>query len=313
MRILFYGTPDFAVATLNALVKEGKNVIGIVTAPDKPAGRGYKIQKSAVKIFAEENNLPVYQPTNLKSSEFSKLLNEIKPDLQIVVAFRMMPEVVWSFPKQGTFNLHASLLPNYRGAAPINWAIINGETKTGVTTFFLSHEIDTGNVIAQKEIEIKQNHTVGELHDILMIIGSQLVVETVNQIEKNQIFITSQNELIAKGGKLSHAPKLNKSLCKLDLLDDIKNIHNKIRGLSPYPGSFIMIKMGGIEKMLKLFKTEILNQNTNSEIKFQINEGDLFLQLKTGTLKVIELQLEGKKRMKAQDFIKGFNLEQWNP
>ena len=313
MKILFYGTPDFAVASLKALFDSDKKVIGVVTAPDKPAGRGYKLQKSAVKLFAEENNLPIYQPSNLKGVEFENELNQLQPDLQIVVAFRMMPEKVWSFPKLGTFNLHASLLPNYRGAAPINWAIINGETKTGITTFFLSHQIDTGNIIAQSEVEIFPNQTAGELHNRLMNLGSNLVVRTVNQIEANSISEITQEEAIAKGSKISHAPKLNKELCKLSVDATIQDIHNKIRGLSPYPGSFFIIKNDDQQKILKVFRTEIIDRKENAaNPKFEILEGELVLHLKSGTLKIIELQLEGKKRMKAVDFIKGFEIENWN-
>jgi methionyl-tRNA formyltransferase len=313
MKILFYGTPDFAVGSLKALLDSNKNIIGVVTAPDKPAGRGYKLQKSAVKLFAEENNLPVYQPTNLKGVDFENQLNQLQPDLQIVVAFRMMPEKVWGFPKLGTFNLHASLLPNYRGAAPINWAIINGETKTGVTTFFLSHQIDTGNIIEQSEVEILPNQTAGELHDDLMNLGSRLVVKTVNQIEANSISEITQEEAIAKGSKISHAPKLDKELCKLSADENIQNIHNKIRGLSPYPGSFFIIKKDNQQKILKVFRTEIIDKKEKVESpKFEILEGELVLHLKSGILKIIELQLEGKKRMKAVDFIKGFEIENWN-
>ena len=313
MKILFYGTPDFAVASLKALLDSDKKVIGVVTAPDKPAGRCYKLQKSAVKLFAEENNLPIYQPSNLKGVEFENELNQLQPDLQIVVAFRMMPEKVWSFPKLGTFNLHASLLPNYRGAAPINWAIINGETKTGITTFFLSHQIDTGNIIAQSEVEIFPNQTAGELHNRLMNLGSNLVVKTVNQIEANSISEITQEEAIAKGSKISHAPKLNKELCKLSVDATIQDIHNKIRGLSPYPGSFFIIKNDDQQKILKVFRTEIIDRKENAaNPKFEILEGELFLHLKSGNLKIIELQLEGKKRMKAVDFIKGFEIENWN-
>ena len=313
MKILFYGTPDFAVASLKALIDAKKNVIGVVTAPDKPAGRGYQLKQSAVKEYALENNIPVFQPTNLKSEEFQKTLSQLQPDLQIVVAFRMLPESVWSFPKLGTFNLHGSLLPSYRGAAPINWAIINGEQKTGVTTFFLVHEIDTGSIILQQDLTIGKNETAGEIHDKLMVIGANLVVSTVNQIEKGKVSVISQEELINKGNKLCHAPKLNKELCKLNPNDDIEILHNKIRGLSPFPGSFFKVNCQEKEKIFKIYRSSIINSSATNKPIFLLNDDQLFFQNSSGTLHFSEVQIEGKKRMKDSEFLKGINLEELKP
>ncbi len=313
MKILFYGTPDFAVASLKALIDAKKNVIGVVTAPDKPAGRGYQLKQSAVKEYALENNIPVFQPTNLKSEEFQKTLSQLQPDLQIVVAFRMLPESVWSFPKLGTFNLHGSLLPSYRGAAPINWAIINGEDKTGVTTFFLVHEIDTGSIILQEELPIGKNETAGEIHDKLMEVGANLVVKTVAQIENGDVSVISQEELINKGNKLCHAPKLNKQLCKLKPEEQVQNLHNKIRGLSPFPGSFFKVLYQGKSKIFKIYRSNIINNAGNSAPDFYSKDDQLFFQNSSGTLHLREVQIEGKKRMKDSEFLKGINLDELKP
>ncbi|MDO9039139.1 MAG: methionyl-tRNA formyltransferase, partial [Lutibacter sp.] len=233
LRIVFMGTPDFAVATLDALVKAKFNVVGVITTPDKPAGRGQKIQQSPVKKYALAQNLTVLQPSNLKSEEFLNQLKSLHANLQIVVAFRMLPKAVWQLPEYGTFNLHASLLPNYRGAAPINWAIINGETKTGVSTFFIDEKIDTGNIILQEEVAIGDNETLGELHDKLMDIGSRLVVKTVQLIEKGTVATIKQPEIEEKP-----APKIFTETCKIDWDDSLSNIYNLIRGLNPFPAAW---------------------------------------------------------------------------
>ena len=233
LRIVFMGTPDFAVATLNAILKAKFNVVGVITAPDKPAGRGRKINQSAVKTYALEEGLKILQPTNLKNEEFLDELKSLKANLQIVVAFRMLPNIVWKMPEFGTFNLHASLLPNYRGAAPINWAIINGETKTGVSTFFIDEKIDTGNIILQEEVLIDENEIVGELHDKLMLVGSNLVVKTIKKIEQGPVKTIKQPEIEEKP-----APKIFTETCKIDWNDSLCNIYNLIRGLNPYPAAW---------------------------------------------------------------------------
>nr|MBP9602374.1 methionyl-tRNA formyltransferase [Lutibacter sp.] len=229
LRIVFMGTPDFAVATLDAVVNAKFNVVGVITAPDKPAGRGRKLQQSAVKTYAQEKGLTILQPTNLKNEDFIEELKALNANLQIVVAFRMLPNIVWLMPEFGTFNLHASLLPNYRGAAPINWAIINGDTKTGVSTFFIDEKIDTGNIILQEETPIAENETVGELHDRLMNIGSELVVKTVRLIEQGAVKTIKQPEI-----EENPAPKIFTETCKIDWNNSVENIFNLIRGLNPY-------------------------------------------------------------------------------
>ena len=237
LRIIFMGTPDFAVATLKALVEEGKNIVGVITAPDKPAGRGRKIQESAVKKYAHENRLNVLQPEKLKNPEFVTELKALKADLQVVVAFRMLPEIVWNMPELGTFNLHGSLLPQYRGAAPLNWAVINGETKTGVTTFLLDQKIDTGKIIFKKEIDIWENDTVGTIHDSLMEIGAKLVVETVDALGNGNYKTIAQSEIMDEAD-IKHAPKIFKEDCKIDWANDVESVRNLIRGLSPYPAAW---------------------------------------------------------------------------
>ena len=233
MRIIFYGTPQFAVASLEKIIENGFELVAVVTAPDRPAGRGMQMHQSDVKVCALKYNIPILQPTNLKALEFIEQLESLKPDLQVIIAFRMLPEMVWNFPPLGTMNLHASLLPNYRGAAPINRAIMNGETKTGVTTFFLKHDIDTGNILMQKEMEILKDDDVGTLHDKLMNIGADLVVESLKKIQRGDMATTPQIVL----PEHKHAPKLFTKDCEIDWQNPVEQIHNQIRGLSPYPGA----------------------------------------------------------------------------
>ena len=254
LRIVFMGTPEFAISSLKELVENGYNVVGVITAPDKPAGRGNKLSESAVKKYAVENNVKVLQPEKLKNPEFLTELEGLKADLQVVVAFRMLPEVVWNMPPIGTFNLHGSLLPQYRGAAPLNWAVINGETKTGVTTFLLDHEIDTGKIIFKRETPIGENETVGDVHDRLMEIGATLVVETVDAIAEGNIQPIPQTELI-EGTEIKHAPKIFKEDCKIDWNKDSESIRNLIRGLSPYPAAWanLVNEQTGSEIITKLF------------------------------------------------------------
>ncbi len=302
LRIVFLGTPDFAVGSLKALVESGKNIVAVVTAPDKPAGRGRKIQETAVKKYADLQNIDVLQPTNLKDEDFLKTLASYKADLQIVVAFRMLPVQVWNMPQLGTFNLHASLLPQYRGAAPINRAIMNGETATGVSTFFLKHEIDTGNIILQEKVKIDKQMNAGQLHDILMTVGSKLVVKTVNLIETNQVDEKPQADFEIH--ELKNAPKIFKDDCKINWNTDIDAIHNHIRGLSPYPASWT--KLNG--KTLKIYKGTCEATAHNEAIGKIISDRKTYLKIAClgGYYVVEELQIEGKKRMPIGDFLRGY-------
>lgn len=310
LRIVFMGTPDFAVESLKILVENNYNIVGVITAPDKPAGRGQKLQQSAVKIYAEQANLNVLQPTNLKSEDFLAELKALNANLQIVVAFRMLPEAVWNMPQFGTFNLHASLLPQYRGAAPINWAIINGEKETGVTTFFLQHKIDTGDIIDQQKVIIEPNETAGELHDKLMIIGSKLVLKTVQAIENNTIKTIPQNS----NQELKEAFKIFKPDCKIDWNLPIDIIHNKVRGLSPYPTAWttLMNKENKELLSLKIFKTLPVFENHQLEPKTIIaTKNTIKIAVHGGYIEIVELQLEGKKRMDVPALLNGFNINQY--
>ncbi len=309
LRIVFMGTPDFAVASLKALFDGGYNIVGVITAPDKPAGRGNKLTESAVKKYAVENNLKVLQPEKLKNPEFLEELQSLNADLQVVVAFRMLPEIVWNMPKFGTFNLHGSLLPQYRGAAPLNWAVINGESKTGVTTFLLDHEIDTGKIIFKKETPIGENETVGEVHDRLMEIGAKLVVETVDAIAEGNIQPIPQTSLIEES-QIKHAPKIFKEDCKIDWKKDVVTVRNLVRGLSPYPTAWtnLINQKNGTEIQAKIF----FAQKTVSE-KLVLpgtieSDGKTFLNVacKNGWLQIADLQIAGKKRMKTDEFLRGF-------
>jgi len=309
LRIIFMGTPDFAVASLKALVDGGYNVVGVITAPDKPAGRGNKLTESAVKEFAVENNLKVLQPEKLKNPEFLAELENLKADLQVVVAFRMLPEVVWNMPPMGTFNLHGSLLPQYRGAAPLNWAVMNGETKTGVTTFLLDHEIDTGKIIFKKETPIDENETVGDVHDRLMEIGAKLVVETVDAIAEGNIQAIPQTELI-EGTAIKHAPKIFKEDCKIDWNKNTETIRNLIRGLSPYPAAWtnLVHLETGTDIQTKLFFAQKVVSGKNTEPGTIETDGKKFLNVacRNGWLQITDLQIAGKKRMKTDEFLRGF-------
>ncbi len=300
MRIVFMGTPDFAVASLDILVKNGYDIVGVVTAPDKPAGRGQQLQQSAVKKYAVEHGLRVLQPEKLKAPGFLEELAALKPDLQIVVAFRMLPEVVWSLPPLGTFNLHGSLLPAYRGAAPINWAVINGETKTGVTTFFLQHEIDTGQIIYQAELPIGNTDTAGEVHDRMMLLGAELVLKTVKDIQQGNIKATPQD----MAGNYPHAPKIFREDCKIDWNQPTERIHNLIRGLSPYPAAWT--ELDG--KTLKIYRASKETTSHNLATGTVETDGRTYFRFATpdGFILAEELQLEGKKRMGVKDFLAGW-------
>lgn len=302
MRIVFMGTPDFAVASLRALVEKNLNIVGVITAPDKPAGRGRKIRTSSVKQYALEQGLPLLQPTNLKDPSFLDELESLKPDLQIVVAFRMLPEAVWKMPRLGTFNLHASLLPEYRGAAPINWAIINGETRTGVTTFFINEEIDTGAIIRQKEVEISRNETAGDLHDKLMVLGSLLVIETVELIAKGSVAPLEQ-----KNARFKPAPKLNKENCRIDWTQPLESVYNQIRGLSPYPAAWTLLSTDKGETECKILEASMLQEEHNLEPgTITASRKEIRVAVEKGYIKVERLQLSGKRKMDAISFLNGF-------
>ncbi|MFV0397875.1 MAG: methionyl-tRNA formyltransferase [Bacteroidales bacterium] len=308
-RIVFMGTPTFAVESLKALVEGGYNVVGVITMPDKPAGRGHKIQYSPVKEYALIQDLPLLQPERLKDEIFIEQLRTLKADLQIVVAFRMLPEVVWNMPPLGTFNLHGSLLPQYRGAAPINWAIINGEKETGITTFFLTHEIDTGEVIDKVSIPILPSDNAGTIHDKLMTLGAQLVVKTVDAIRNNTLTSIPQSELIQDVQTLRPAPKLTKENCTIDWNKSSIDIHNFVRGLSPYPAALTTLHTNGQPpQQVKIFETEIIEDaNTHSCGSLSItSDGYLKAATATGALKVISLQLPGKKRVHSNEWLRGF-------
>lgn len=313
LRIVFMGTPEFAVGSLNILVENDYNIAGVVTMPDKPAGRGHKIQYSAVKKYAIENNLPLLQPEKLKDGQFLEALKSWKADLQIVVAFRMLPEVVWNMPRLGTFNLHASLLPQYRGAAPINWAIINGEKETGVTTFFLTHEIDTGKIILQERIPIQEADNAGIIHDKLMLSGAGLVRKTVDLLLENKIEAIDQEQFITDK-PLNPAPKIFKETCKINWDQPVSDVYNFIRGLSPYPTAWAELHIPEkdplIVKIYSTTKGEIKEQNLTSGTIETDNKSYLHIACKDGYLKITVLQLAGKKAMKTEELLRGFNIEE---
>ncbi|MFA8300564.1 MAG: methionyl-tRNA formyltransferase [Hyphomicrobiales bacterium] len=311
LRIVYMGTPDFAVAPLKALLDSGKNIVGVITAPDKPAGRGKKIQSSAVKVFAEEKGLKILQPTNLKDPMFHEELKALKANLQVVVAFRMLPEVVWNMPKYGTFNLHASLLPQYRGAAPINWAVINGEKETGVTTFFLRHEIDTGDVIFQEKVEIAEEDNVGVVHDKLMNVGASLVVKTVDVIQ-NDDYTSVPQDHFDEITELKSAPKIFKDDCMINWDQPVRIIYDFIRGLSPYPTAFSKaLEANNKEISIKIFNSRILNSEVVEAPGTIITDDKSYLRIacQKGVLEILELQMPGKKRMKIEDFLRGYSMK----
>lgn len=302
MRIVFMGTPDFAVASLKALVEAGEEVVGVVTAPDRPSGRGLKMKGSAVKDYAVAQGLAVLQPEKLRDEQFLSDLRKLNADLFVVVAFRMLPEVVWGMPPKGTFNLHASLLPKYRGAAPINWAVINGEKETGATTFFLEKDIDTGEIIDQISMPIDADETAGEVHDRLMGEGAQLVVKTVRAINAGTVSPKAQNWT----ENLPIAPKIFRPDCRIDWNLDLEAVYNKIRGLSPYPGAWTTLN-GKTVKIFEAKAVKVSHEDPNGMIR--IENDDFTVAVDQGRIIVSKLQVEGKKRMKASEFIKGFQVD----
>lgn len=305
LRIVFMGTPEFAVGILDTIVKNNFEVVGVITAADKPAGRGQKIKYSAVKEYALEHNLTLLQPTNLKHETFLNELQNLNANVQVVVAFRMLPEVVWRMPKYGTFNLHASLLPNYRGAAPINWAIINGETKTGVTTFFIDDKIDTGAMIMSKEIEIGADEDAGSLHDRLMELGCGTVTETLQLIEKGNVTTQIQNDT----PDIKTAYKLNKENCRIDFEKSGTEIHNLIRGLSPYPSAWCFIKDGDQEWNVKIYEASLSTENHSHSIgSLLIGKKEMKIAVRNGFINLISLQFPGKKRMGVAELLNGISF-----
>lgn len=309
LRIVFMGTPDFAVASLSALVEKGYNVVAVITAPDKPAGRGKKLTESAVKKYAAEKGLPVLQPEKMKNQEFIEELRSYNADLQVVVAFRILPEVVWSMPRLGTFNLHASLLPQYRGAAPLNWAIINGETITGVTTFLLDHDVDTGKILFQRETKIEDNDTVGDLHDRLMKTGGELVLETVDALAEDNVQAITQSEL-AREKYLKPAPKIFKEDCKIEWSKKVRDVRNLIRGLSPHPAAWanLVHKNSGRTFPCKIFFAQPVIAGGIAPAGTIDSDDETYLNVACadGWLEITDLQLSGKKRLNASDFLRGF-------
>jgi methionyl-tRNA formyltransferase len=308
LRIIFMGTPGFAVESLKALINDGRNIIAVVTGPDKPAGRGQVMKSPPVKVFALENNLKVLQPENLKSEDFISEIRALNADLQVVVAFRILPEAVWAMPRLGTFNLHASLLPDYRGAAPINWAIINGEKVTGVTTFFIDQNIDTGSIIFQEKLSIGQDENAGELHDRLMRAGAALVVKTVDAIERGDCKPVDQSALFT-GREIKAAPKIYKEGCKINWSDNIRNIYNFIRGLSPYPAAWTeLVSKAGDSLSFKIFEAGIIISDKKTEAGSIESDGKTFLRIAVqgGYLDIKELQLAGRNKMEIKEFLKGF-------
>lgn len=305
LRIVFMGTPDFAVGILDALCKKGYTIAGVITAPDRPAGRGRKLNQSAVKTYALAHGLKILQPTNLKHPEFLEQLKELNANLQIVVAFRMLPKVVWQLPALGTFNLHASLLPQYRGAAPINWAIMNGETKTGTTTFFIDEKIDTGAIILQDELAISPSEDAGTLHDRLMHLGAKTVLKTVKRIEEGNLSTSLQVD--SADLKLAH--KLDRETCKIDWTLPMETIYNHIRGLSPYPAAWSTLIMNNDKLVVKIYKVEV------EKIAHNIQPGKLIFDKKEirvavtgGYIKLLEIQLQGKRRMTTEAVLNGLSL-----
>lgn len=302
LRIIFMGTPEFAVGILDTIIKNNYDVVGVITAADKPAGRGQKIKYSAVKEYALANNLTLLQPTNLKDESFLADLKALNANLQIVVAFRMLPKVVWEMPGFGTFNLHASLLPNYRGAAPINWAIINGETKTGVTTFFIDDKIDTGAMILNSEIAIEPTENAGQLHDRLMHLGSQTVIDTLQVIEKGNVTTTIQED----NAEIKTAYKLNKENCKIDWTKSGDKINNLIRGLSPYPAAWCFLKDKNEELSIKIYEAKLTEEVHSYEIGSLISsKKEIKIAVQNGFIQLLSLQLPGKKRMQVAELLNG--------
>ncbi len=299
MNIIFFGTPDFAIPTLNNILQSRHKILAVVTAPDKQRGRGKKVSFTPVKEFAIKNNIKIFQPFKFKDESFINNLKELNADVFVVVAFRILPVEVFTIPPKGAFNLHASLLPKYRGAAPIQWALINGETETGVTTFFLKEKVDTGNIILQKKVDIDPEDNSGSLHDKLSLIGADLVIETLNLIESGKVILKEQ-----KNGLASPAPKITKEICKIDWNNNAAEVHNLVRGLSPHPGAFFIHN----NKIYKVFKTQVLTISHLAPGEIYQTKKELVIGTKNGALRILEIQPEGRKRMAVTDFLRGYTL-----
>ena len=307
LRIVFMGTPEFAVASLDALVKAQCNIVGVITAPDKPGGRGMQLQQSDVKKYAAENNLNVFQPEKLKDPQFLEQMKSLKADLQVVVAFRMLPEILWNMPPMGTINLHGSLLPQYRGAAPINWAVINGEKETGVTTFKLQHQIDTGDILLQDRFAIMENDTAGDVHDRMKEIGATLLVKTVRQIAAGNLQEIPQSLIVNNESVIRHAPKIFTETCQVNFAKSTVEVFNFLRGLSPYPAAFTFLQ----GKKLKIYAADKINKVPTILPGEYETDGKTFLSFACadGYINIVDLQLEGKKRMNIKDFLRGYRFE----
>lgn len=312
LRIVFLGTPEFAAYSLEKILADGFNVVGVVTMPDKQAGRGHHFLQSAVKQVAVAHNLPLLQPVSLKDEEFISALRQLNANLFVVIAFRMLPEVVWTMPELGTFNLHASLLPAYRGAAPINRAVMNGDTRTGVTTFFLKHEIDTGDIIAQEAIDIAPDENVGSVHDRLMALGAELTIKTLNDIIAGTLHTIPQDSLLADGELPTQAPKIFKETCKIDWSRPAREIYNHIRGLSPYPAAWTVLSDGSLPEeglQLKIYEAEITATPAVAPGTVRLTgNGEMLIDAADVALRITQLQLQGRKRMKTDDFLRGAKL-----
>lgn len=309
LRIVYMGNPDFAVRPLEIMLENNYNVVAVVTGQDKPAGRGKKMNESAVKVFAREKNLPILQPESLKDESFIQDLKDLHIDLIVVVAFKMLPKVVWQIPTIGTINIHASLLPQYRGAAPINWAIINGEKQTGVTSFIINEVIDTGNILLQKSVPIDEDETAGTLHDKLQESGSQLLLETLKLLESGEQKGISQNTLFIDEKDLKPAPKIFKQTCKINWDNTAKDVNNAIRGFSPYPGAWTILQKGDEKFVFKIFSAKIINESHNLQSgTIVLKNNTIQIAVCDGFISPIEIQIEGKKRMNIHDFTNGFSF-----
>lgn len=309
LRIVYMGNPDFAVRPLEIMLENNYNVVAVVTGQDKPAGRGKKMNESAVKVFAREKNLPILQPESLKDESFIQDLKDLHIDLIVVVAFKMLPKVVWQIPTIGTINIHASLLPQYRGAAPINWAIINGEKQTGVTSFIINEVIDTGNILLQKSVPIDEDETAGTLHDKLQESGSQLLLETLKLLESGEQKGISQNTLFIDEKDLKPAPKIFKQTCKINWDNTAKDVNNAIRGFSPYPGAWTILQKGDEKFVFKIFSAKIINESHNLQSgTIVLKNNTIQIAVRDGFISPIEIQIEGKKRMNIDDFTNGFSF-----
>lgn len=309
LRIVYMGNPDFAVRPLEIMLENNYNVVAVVTGQDKPAGRGKKMNESAVKVFAREKNLPILQPESLKDESFIQDLKDLHIDLIVVVAFKMLPKVVWQIPTIGTINIHASLLPQYRGAAPINWAIINGEKQTGVTSFIINEVIDTGNILLQKSVPIDEDETAGTLHDKLQESGSQLLLETLKLLESGEQKGISQNTLFIDEKDLKPAPKIFKQTCKINWDNTAKDVNNAIRGFSPYPGAWTILQKGDEKFVFKIFSAKIINESHNLQSgTIVLKNNTIQIAVRDGFISPIEIQIEGKKRMNIHDFTNGFSF-----